>query len=320
MIEERRQTVVVTGICGRIGRRLANRLRRSYRVIGLDTRPYPGTKPPDVEHVRIDIRRKAVETVFRKREIDALIHLGIVHDPAKDRELHYTLNVRGTARTLAHCHKYGIPKIILLSSADLYGPRPENPQFLNEEAPLMATSGFPQVAHLVQVDLLFQSMFWKAPEIDTVILRPVHVVGGVHNGFSVYLRQPVVPVSMGYDPVMQVIHEDDLVEAVVLALRPGIRGIFNLAGEGVAPLSKILDALGRKRIPVPHPIGRWVLKRLWSWGISQYPPGEAEHLRYQCMVDTTRAREVLGFEPRYTMEQALEHLKSFDDLAGGREW
>ena len=75
-----RGAVVVTGICGRLGRRLARQLHRERRVVGLDRREFHG-KPKDIEHYAIDKRRKKARELFRAPDIGALVHLGVMHDP-----------------------------------------------------------------------------------------------------------------------------------------------------------------------------------------------------------------------------------------------
>jgi hypothetical protein len=72
--------VVITGIVGRLGRRLARRMHRDRRVIGIDRRPFEG-RPKDIEHYQIDIRRKKTRDVFRSARISAVVHLGVMHDP-----------------------------------------------------------------------------------------------------------------------------------------------------------------------------------------------------------------------------------------------
>ena len=74
------RTVLVTGISGNLGRALAKLLHTETRVVGLDRRPFPG-KPKDIAHHQLDIRKARVEDVFRRHRPEALIHLGIMHDP-----------------------------------------------------------------------------------------------------------------------------------------------------------------------------------------------------------------------------------------------
>ncbi|HEY8086568.1 MAG TPA: NAD-dependent epimerase, partial [Polyangiaceae bacterium] len=120
---------------------------------------------------------------------------------------------------------------------------------------------------------------------------------------------PVLTV-MGFDPMTQVIQQRDVVRAIELALRPGIRGIFNLAGPEPVPLSRLVKILGRQRISVPYSLARIVLRRLWALRLTTFPPPELDHIRYVCMVDDRRARDVLGFTPQVSLEQTV---RSVDD-------
>src|SRR4029077_7284387 len=138
---------------------------------------------------------------------------------------HHSRNVAGVTQLLDYVAQFRIPKLVVLSSANVYGPQPSNPQFLSEEAPLLGGQNFSDIRDLVEVDMLAQSFFWKLPETETVILRPVHILGAVHNAPSNFLRLDPVLTVMGYDPMTQVIQQSDVVGAIELALRPGIRGI-----------------------------------------------------------------------------------------------
>jgi UDP-glucose 4-epimerase len=270
--------VVVTGICGRLGRRVARRLHRERGVIGLDRRAFPD-RPKDIEHLQIDLRRKKARDVFRNREVAALIHLGVMHDPRDSEDDKHTWNVLGFQKLLDYARLQDVPKVVLLSSANVYGPRPDNPQFLTEDAPLLAASSSARCA-TVELDMLAQSFFWKHPHTETVILRPAHILGPVKNAPSNYLRLPVVPTLMGFDPMMQCVHHEDVVDAIRLALRPGVRGIFNLAGPPALPISHAIRMLGRGHLPVPHPIARATLDRLWKMRLTSFPaPGSTHPVR-----------------------------------------
>src|SRR3569623_1029884 len=102
----------------------------------------------------------------------------------------YSWNITGTTKLLEYCQAYRVPKVVLLSSSNVYGPRPDNPQFLTEDAPLLAAQRFPEMRDLVEIDHMFSTFLWRARECETVILRPVHIVGPVHNAPSNYLRIP----------------------------------------------------------------------------------------------------------------------------------
>ena len=83
----------------------------------------------------------------------------------------------GSRKLLEYVAQFHVPKLVVLSSANVYGPQPSNPQFLTEDAPLLGGQNFSDIRDLVEVDMLAQSFFWKLPETETVILRPVHILG-----------------------------------------------------------------------------------------------------------------------------------------------
>jgi UDP-glucose 4-epimerase len=307
--------IVITGMSGRLGRVVARRLHRDERfsLIGLDRRPFSG-RPKDIEHHQVDLRSKKARDVFRGGDVHALIHMGVMHDPRASAAELYSWNVSGTAHLLDYCQAYGVTKVIVLSSANVYGPRPDNPQFLTEDAPLLAAQRFPQMRDLVEIDHLVSTFFWKARQIETVILRPVHILGSVHNAPSNYLRLDPVPVLLGFDPMVQVIHERDVADAIARALAPGVRGIYNVVGPGEVPLSVIIAELGRRSLPIPHPVARPIYSLAFRLGLSSYPVAEFDFIRYVCMVDGSRAVEELGFRPRHSLR---ETIRAVDDRA---EW
>jgi UDP-glucose 4-epimerase len=299
---------------GRLGRVVARQLHHDgrFQMIGLDRRPFPG-RPKDMEHFEVDLRSKKARDVFRTGEVDALVHMGVMHDPRATAAELYSWNVGGTSRLLEYCQAYGVKKVVVLSSANVYGPRPDNPQFLTEDAPLMAAQRFPQMRDLVEIDHLVSTFFWKARETETVILRPVHILGVVHNAPSQYLRLDPVPVLLGFDPMVQVIHERDVAEAVLRALTPGVRGIYNLTGPGELPVSAILRELGRRTLRVPHPIAKPLYSIAFRLGLSSFPVAELDFVRYVCMVDGSRAERDLGFRPRYSLRDTIRAVDDPDE-------
>lgn len=301
--------IVITGIAGRLGRLLARRLHRDgqSQVIGIDRRPFHG-RPKDIEHVQVDLRNKKARDVFRAGDVTALVHMGVMHNPRQSEEEHHSWNIGGTTRILDACQRYAVPKVVVLSSANVYGPRPDNSQFLTEDAPLLGSQEFPEIRDLIEVDHLASNFLWKARDAETVILRPVHILGGVANAPSNYLRLPIIPTLLGFDPMVQIIHELDLVEAIVCALKPGARGVYNVAGPGELPLSEILSELGKPVLRFPHPMARPLLSTLWRFGATSFPVPELDFIRYVCMVDGARAREEIGYRPRFTLQQTIRSV------------
>ncbi len=300
--------IVITGISGNLGRLLAKLLHGDERLIGIDRRPFAG-KPKDLESHEIDIRKKKCEDVFRKSRPRALIHLGIMHDPRMSQEEHHTFNVVGTSKVLEYCVRYGVKKVVVLSSSNVYGPSPENSNFLTEDAPLLGAARFSEVRDLVELDMHAQSFFYKHPDVETVILRPVHIIGPtIKNAPSNYLRLKRPWVLAGFDPIVQLIHAEDACRAMALALKPGVRGVYNIAGPGEVPLSAALRELGRTPIPIPHFFARPLVDTLFRWRIVTFPAMELDHIQWLCNVDGSRAVRDWGWKPKYSMRDAIRSL------------
>lgn len=300
--------MLVTGICGRLGKSLCRILHREGRVIGIDRRAFPD-KPKDVEHHAVDLRRKKTRDILRSANVEAVVHLGVMHDPRVSAAVHHDWNVAGFQKLLEAVAHYKVKKLVVLSSANVYGPRPDNAQFLTEDSPLLGGASFSEIRDLIEVDMLAQSFFWKHPETETVILRPAHILGSVRNAASNYLRLPVVPTLLGFDPMVQVIHEADVVAAIGHALKPGVRGVFNLAGPSPVPLSRIVKMLGKNTLPIPYSLARASIAQLFKMHMTSFPAPELDHIRYVCMVDDKRARSHLGYRPQRGLDETVRAIE-----------
>jgi UDP-glucose 4-epimerase len=298
-----RGPVVVTGICGRLGRDLSRLLHRERKVIGVDRRAFIDP-PGDVEHHQMDIRSSRAREIFR-HGVSAVVHLGVMHDPHESSIEHHDFNVVGLQKVLEYVDTYKIPKLVLLSSANVYGPRPDNPQLIREDAPLLGAGPFSDIRDLVELDMLVSAFFWRAPSTETVILRPAHILGTVRNAPSNYLRLDVVPTLLGFDPMMQVVHQRDVLQAIERALAPGVRGIFNIGGPEPLALSKAIQILGRRGMAVPHSLAKAAVKNLFRFRLTSFPAPELDFIRYVCMVDDSKARSELSYSPAHGLEATL---------------
>ncbi|MEE8409249.1 MAG: NAD-dependent epimerase, partial [Myxococcota bacterium] len=147
----------------------------------------------------------------------------------------------------------------------------------------------------------------------TVIRRPVHIVGpNVRNAPSNYFRLRLIPTIMGFDPMLQLIHEDDLLRTIEACLKPEIRGVFNLSGIEPIPLSRILKIINKPTVPVPGPLFRMFLERAWKYRLTSFPAPELDHIRFNTVLDTTRAKEILAVEPECSLYEILEPFRAED--------
>ena len=269
-------------------------------MIGIDRREFEG-KPKDVVHHQVDIRRKKTRDVLRAGDVDALIHLGTMHDPRESDEERHSWNVAGFQHLLEYAAKYGVKKVVVLSSANVYGPSPDNPQFLTEDAPLLGAQRFSAIRDLMEVDMLAQNFLWRHPEIETVVLRPCHILGRVRNAPSNYLRSEHPIMILGFDPMVQVIHERDVVQRDRARARARA-GAASTTSAGRASCR----CRARSRCSASDPcsgLPAWpsaALNGLWRSRIANFPAPELDHVRYVCMVDDARARKRARLQPPAT--------------------
>ena len=255
------------------------------------------------------LRKRKAEDVFRTNQVSSVIHMGIMHDPRMNEEEHHSFNVVGTTRLLEYCVKHNVKKVVVLSSANVYGPSPDNSNFLTEEAPLMAASRFSGVRDLIEVDMMTHGFFWRHPQIETVILRPVHIVGPtIRNAPSNYLRLERPWMVAGFDPMIQLIHVEDVCRALETALTPNLRGVYNVVGPGQVPLSAILGELGRKDVAIPEPVARAALTLLFRYRLAGFPPPELDHIQFLCAVDGSAWEKATGWKPKYSMRETIRSI------------
>lgn len=308
---KKEKTVLVTGIGRKIGRLVAKRLDRSYNVIGIGKKGWSGGKPRSIKAHAIELDRNRAEDYFRRQPIDTVVHLEYVHSPKLSSSTRYRVNVGGTMRLLEFCRKYGVKKVIVLSTSHIYGAAPENHAYIGEDDPAIAEQDYSALQQVIEVDTYVRSWMYRYPEIKTIILRPCNIIGPtVNNSMVQYLTRDFCPTLFGFDPMMQFIHEEDFVEAVAEAVaNDEATGPFNIAGIDVIPLSKAINEAGGKVVPIFHPFVYFSIDILWAIGLSWLPSPEVDYLRYPCIVSTERAEKILGFHPQYSLLETLRCLR-----------
>ena len=302
------EKVLITGISGGQGRLLTRRLLENYEVCGVDWVPWEG-HPRDVQVHVVDLRKKKFEDVIRTELPTAVVHMGFIRHFRGDERRRHDVNVRGTKQLLDHCAHYGVQKLVVLSSSYVYGAFPENPFYMDEDAPLSASRSYPEIRDLVEVDALSTAFIWKNPHVRTSVLRPVNVLGYyVHSMIGQYLKLDRIPTVMGFDPIMQFIHEEDVAESIALTLEHGLQGVFNVTGPGQVPLHVAIRETGGRAWPVPEPLLRTVLDRLFRYGLSPYPVGAVDYLKYPVTLSGKRFVEATQFRPLFGLEEIFHSV------------
>ena len=303
------KSIAVSGLRTFLGRRLAERLARlpDLRVLGLD-RLRPHGLASGVQFREIDLTRpdagSALADLFHKDDVEAVVHLAIRREPSPDLEGDHELETLGSLHLLHACAGAGVPRLVVGSSTMVYGPYPDNPNYLAEDHPLR---GHPQ-AHCVQNRVEMERLVadWTArhPATSVTVLRPCWIVGPTYrDAVTRYLARRVVPTLLGYDPLLQLVHEEDCLDAFERAATEHHPGVYNVVAPGVLPLSTLLRRAGKRILPVPTPI----LYRLRAYPsqaqTGDRPEGFYDYLRYLWVADGRRGWEAFG-RPLYSTREA----------------
>lgn len=303
------RVVLVTGVAGFWGSRVAAQLvgRADLQLMGLDIEA-TGDGIKGLDFVQADVRNPLLADLFETANVDTVCHLAFA-ETSRPNSAAYDANVKGTIHLLEACAEAGVRKVVLKSSMAVYGAHPDNPAFLTEAHPLRGNRRYGYVRDLIDVEKFCAGFAHHAPALLTTILRFSSIVGPqVDTPMTRFLREAWTPSLLGFDPMMQVVHEDDVVRALVHALDHDAPGVFNVAAEGVMPLNRLRSLAGKRRVAVAHPLAYWAARALGAGGLGfqRYAPVELDYIRYPWVGDLRRMREELDFHTRLDAEEALQ--------------
>jgi UDP-glucose 4-epimerase len=323
-LDPERRVVAVTGAHGFLGTRLIRRLEddaRYHKVLALDIRK-PETPLDKTQFHRVDLTMPSadaeVAAILNREGADTVVHAAFLYNPSHAMAWAHELETIGTVHVLNAAAEVGVHKLVVWSLTAVYGASPDNPTYLTEGQPLKGQPKSRSITDRVNAELEVRRFRAEHSEMIVTVLRTAHVLGPtIQNFISRFFRSPIAPTLMGYDPLMQLLHEDDAVDAFKLAVDDDHAGEFNIAGEGVLPYSTLLALLGRVPAPVPWFLATPLAHALWMTQAMETPPGYVDFLRYGCVADGSRARRELGFLPRYDIRATINDFLGIDGDSTG---
>lgn len=315
--------IAITGSSGLYGRALLREIRRELpaaRVLGIDRRAAAADLPD--EFFGGDLLDPAATAALVAFRPDTLVHLAFAVEPGRDRAAMRRTHVEGTRGLLAAAATVPAARVLLASSATVYGAWPDNPVACRESDPLRPRPEYYYSADKGLVEQVVAEFAAAHPAIAVAVTRPVIVCGpGARNFITdFFLHAPCMLLPDGADTPLQFVHEADLARATLTLVRAAARGPFNVAPDDVLTQREIAAELGIAAIPLPHRLLTIVGRAWWHLRLPFFrtPPGLSHYIRHRWVVSSERLRRELGFEFSHSSRQAFRTLLESDRSPDGR--
>jgi len=301
----------VTGVGSFLGSRLLRRLAEKQgpdRVVAVGVAAPP--RRLGVRHREVDLAQPGSDQrlldVFREEDVGAVFHAAFFTSPRRDTAYAHELESIGTLSLFAAAAAGGVERVVLRSFTALYGASGQNPAFLTEDRPLQPDPSLAWARDKLEAEQHAASFARRYPDLRVTVLRFAPLLGPrVQNFYTAIFDRRVVPVVMGYDPLLQLLHPDDALAAAEAALEKAPRGAVNVVPKSPIPLLTAIHLAGKMPAPVPHPVAYVVGDLLWATGLGGAPGAFAHYARFGFVADGERAQRELGFVPRHSSRDAV---------------
>ncbi len=307
--------VLITGVSNPLAAEVARRLATQVPTLfGCDVAD-PVSAIEEMDFVHADTRQSVIGKLVRQLRIDTVVHMAVTVDSTGDHRAAHETNVIGTMNVLAGCAGPSSPvrRLVVKSSQAVYGAAPGDPSFVTEEVAGSDRPSYGLKRDLLEMEQLAQEFSLRSSAVGVCLLRLGYRVseGTTLGG---YLSLPIVPTFAGFDPRLQLLHEDDAAEAVVRAAMQGHEGVFNVAADGIVLLSQAIAIMGGRPAPVLPPYGRWLGRVALRLAGVDLPEHLADVLTYGSVADCSRLARTFGWKPAYNTRAVMDSLARGKDV------
>jgi len=310
--------IVVTGATGNVGTSVVAALGADDRVDRIDglARRAPDLVLPKTRWIAADVTSADLTGLFRGA--DAVIHLAWLIQPARRIERLEHVNVGGTRRVLEAVVAAGVPALVYASSVGAYGPGPKEP--VDESWPTTGIDSNYYSRQKAVVEGMLDDLEAAHPRLRVVRLRKALVfkreaasgIARLFTGTGPWLRLarpgriPFLPAHPRL--IVQAVHSLDAGEAYRLAALQTVRGAFNIAGTPILDRDTLAHTLSARPVRVSARVLRSAVGAAWRLRLQPTHPSWVDLGLGVPLMDTARARGVLGWFPRFTAVEALLEL------------
>ncbi|ANZ40119.1 NAD-dependent dehydratase [Lentzea guizhouensis] len=312
--------VVVTGATGNVGTALLRRLAKEsdIEVHGISRRR-PANEEPyrGVRWTPVDVGRPGAEEVLAAafENADAVVHLAWMIQPSHDDRALYRTNVAGSARVFTAAVEAGVGHLVHMSSVGAYSPGDKGLR-VDESWPVRGVRTSFYSRHKAAVEHLlgqFESQLLVTRPRPGLILQADagseirdYFLGSLVPRWLFRHRIPILPLPRRM--VLQFVHADDVADGLVRILRHRPQGAVNLVADPVVTPRVLAEVLGGRHVPVPARLMRLIANVSWMLRLQPTPPGWIDLALQSPLLDASRARDELGWEPAIGSREALQAL------------
>jgi len=298
--------VAVTGAARGIGHELVLKLagsERVGRVVAIDDHRGDAT---GVTWRLADVRDPTLAA--RLAGVDVLVHTDVDTSADSDPRQRRARNVRAAQTVLTAAAAERIGRVVLVTSAMVYGARPDNPVPLPEDAPVVADSGGSLAGDLVEIEELARRSRRVNPGTSVTVVRPAALVGdAVDTLLTRHFEAPRLLAVRGCAPRWQFCHVDDLAAALELAATGLVTGDFAVGCDGSMSQAEVESVSGLKSLELPGRLTFSTAQRLHRLGLTPAPSAELRYVVYPWVVECT-ALHAAGWRPSFSNSEALSAL------------
>ncbi len=318
------KSIALTGIRTFLGSNIAIRLQNIPDVkLTVIDKHKPGFLNERVNFYRIDLIDPKADMMIcealERENVDTFVHLQFFEDyvPPNPSYVHEVQTI-GTWYVLNACARKKVRRFILSSTTEVYGAHPMNANILSEESPIRLNMGYSYMRDRLEAEELTQKFSKRNPGTQVFILRKCLPIGDRARGFMHwYLSGAMILTILGFDPMIQLIHQEDLIDAFMKVVTDEIEapsGIYNIVGRGALPLSYIIRLMGKINFPVIYSFAYTLCFILRQLGIAPFPPQHIDYIRYTFVAGNEKAKEYLGFVSKYSTKESVEEFAGYAKL------
>ncbi len=307
---------LVTGLASFWGAKAAQHLVDSGEfdvIVGVDSRP-PHEPIDGVDFIVSDQSYSSLARLVKKSGVDTIVHSFLVLSTASipSRSLH-EINVIGTMNLLAAAGQSSskVTKIVVKSSSLIYGSNFRDPAFFTETTPRSSKPKTEVESSLIEAESYIQEFAEDNPYVDLCVLRFPNVLGPtIESDLSQALIKGMAPVVFGFDPLLQFVHEDEVLRVIDFVMGDSISGVFNVAAQDRIPWSRVYAKAKATPLIIPPFFTAQATALYRTLGVAKVPSELVDLLTYGRGIDGQKLR-TLGYKHLYTTEEAVNKFAEY---------